>query len=108
MIKSKSKAKLELMRTVAGTRPMDLFTRGPEILHEVMTMDENRVWALGPSVADVTFPALEVLKQLKIPTLKLFMEVFRETYGANTPKLLRADQFVQKFLRQVVSDFVQL
>ncbi len=104
----KSKAKLELMRKVAYPRSMDLFTRGPDILHEVMTMDENRVWALGPSVADITFPALEVLKQLKIPTLKLFMEVFRETYGPNAPKLLREDHFVQKFLRQVVSDFVQL
>ncbi len=104
----KSKAKLELMRKVAGDRSMDLFTRGPDILHEIMSMDENRVWALGPSVADITFPALEVLKQLKIPTLKLFMEVFRQTYGDNAPKLLREDQFVQKFLRQVVSDFVQL
>ncbi len=36
------------------------------------------------------------------------MEVFRQTYGDNAPKLLREDQFVQKFLRQVVSDFVQL
>jgi hypothetical protein len=104
----KSKAKLELMRKVAESRSMDLFTRGPDIIHEIMSMDENRVWALGPSVADITFPALDILKQLKIPTLKLFMEVFRETYGDNAPRLLREDQFVQKFLRQVVSDFVQL
>jgi hypothetical protein len=84
------------------------FARDQQYIAEILGVHENFVWALDESVADMSMESLPVLIRLKMPFLKLFMEVFREEFTDFSKIILREPQFAPTYLKPVVEEFYNL
>lgn len=104
----KSKAKFDFIFKITGDRVWDFFSRDPQYIVEIIGADEDRIWSVGPSIADLSHENLIILKRLKLPILKIFMDTFRDVFGDLAPKFLIQDDFGPKFLKQIVEEFVEM
>ncbi|MFP6710774.1 MAG: hypothetical protein VB913_03645 [Rhodospirillales bacterium] len=108
MAQIKSKAKFDFIFKTAKKRVFDFFARDQQYIAEILGVHENFVWALDESVADMSMESLPVLIRLKMPFLKLFMEVFREEFTDFSKIILREPQFAPTYLKPVVEEFYNL
>jgi len=104
----KSKGKFDFIFKITGDRIWDFFARDTQYVAEIIGADEDRIWAIGPSIADLSYENLQILRRLKLPVLKIFMEVYREVFGKMASKFLIEDEFGPKFLKPIVEEFVEL
>ena len=103
-----TKSKLGFIHNTTGPRVWNFFSRDHAFILEVLSMDEEEVWAIGNGIADLTEHNIVILKRLNHRTLKTFMSVFLEYFDDLGPKLLCDKEFGTTYLKPVVEEFVNL
>ena len=92
----------------SGDRVWDLFQRDFEFVSGILRLDEDLVWAIGPSIVDVCANSITSLKRLKPAILKLFIPVFCEVFADDSGTLLGADGFAAQFLDAIVTELGEM
>ncbi len=108
MSQIKSKAKFDFIFKTAKKRVFDFFAREQQYIAEILGVHEDFIWALDESVADMSMESLPILVRLKMPFLKVFMEVVREEFGETAKTLLREPEFAPIYLKPIVEEFVNM
>tara|TARA_B100000315_G_scaffold260520_1_gene322559 strand:+ start:8373 stop:9587 length:1215 start_codon:yes stop_codon:yes gene_type:complete len=108
MSQIKSKSKFDFIFKTAKDRVFDFFAREQQYIAEIIGVHEDFTWALDESVADMSIESLPIMVRLKMPFLKIFMEVFREEFGDFAKIALREPEFAPVYLKPVVEEFVNL
>ena len=75
---------------------------------EIPGVHEDFTWALDESIADMSMESLPILARLKMPFLKVFMDVFRDEFGDFAKLVLRELEFATIYLKPVVEKFIDL
>ena len=108
MSQIKSKTKFDFIFKSAKKRVFDFFAREQQYIAEILGVHEDFTWALDESMADMSMESLPILVRLKMPFLKVFMEVFRDEFGDFAKLVLREPEFATVYLKPVVEEFVEL